>query len=225
MTNLNNADTFAAIRRDIKAVAKDEAKGRDAMPRAAKRLVKGARDGGLFPKEQDGVDHAKVLAQDYMESDGSIGALDYKKGTVDKLISQFRSFIKMGCITTIDAVDVIARAESIHQTMDSKDRKPAYIAFTAVCAAQLRNPDSALTDAELVELVGKADGKERTQADFLKSAAKAFEKALQAPDANPELAARIQGLIDDTGSILHFIEAQAKRAELLAQLAELNKVA
>jgi uncharacterized protein (DUF4213/DUF364 family) len=125
-------------------------------------------------------------------------------------------------MTTIDPVSVINSAASEHAEMRAQGLKPqsAYAAFVSVARAQIKSPNSELTEAELRDVMSKAS-KEKTADSCLRSAAKAIEEAMgiglndderqYANDALQKVAAALSTLI-----------SRNEREEKLAKIAELQ---
>lgn len=220
--NTANDTRFNDVVKTISALARDEANGVDAKPKVAQYLVRAAADGvfDLAP-DADGKFVWHDLYGRYVEAFGKKVLFDNTKDGLKKGASEFKQLITFGAVRRDGAVDVLNRAASIHASIDKKDRKSAFPAFVDVARAQIKSPDADLTDGELETIVRKAEGKDKVQADFLKSAAKALEKAQEASDADPAIAEEIAALTDKLGALIAFLGNREAEAAERAKLAEL----
>lgn len=90
---------------------------------------------------------------------------------------------------------------------------------------QIESPDAPLTDNELADACRKEQPDAKNQAAYIKAAAKALEKVLSAPDADPALAEKIALLADGASAIMQMIDRAAERRELIVKLAMLDRAA
>ena len=222
-----NDTRLADLMNDVRQLGRDTAEGRDAKPRLALRIVKAAADNvlDLTPDPDTKLDAAYDIYDAYLKADSKKAVFDHTKGGVKKGASEVRQLILMGLMTTVDAVEVLNRTVTIHGNTEVKDRQSAFPAFMAVCRAQLDSSDTALSDDEIQALCLKPNSEPKGQAAYLKAAAKAFEKALAADDADPAIADNVQALIDGAGSLIAFLGKKADRAKLMAELAKLDAAA
>lgn len=228
-----NDTRFADLMKDVRKLGADTAEGRDAKPRLALRIVRAAADGVIdLTVEKDAAgkplpDAAYNIYDEYLKADSKKAVYEHSKGGVKKGASELRQLIRFGSMTTVDAVDVLNRAVTIHGNLDVKERQSAFPAFLAVAREQLADgqSDTALTDGQIEQAMRKDAAEPKGQADFLKSASKALEKALDAEDGDAALADRIKSALAEVGACLAYIDSKAKRAALLAELAKLDAAA
>lgn len=229
-----NDTRFADLLKDVRKLGGDTAEGRDAKARLAIRVVRAASDGVItLDVETDAAtgkplpDAAYQIYDEYLKADSKKAVYEHSKGGIKKEASLLRTLIRFGSLTTVDAVDVLNRAVTIHGNLDVKERLSAYPAFVEVAKAQLADgqTDDALTDGQLEQACRKAEGEPKGQAAFIKAAAKALEKAQSAEDADPALTDRLQAALAEVGACLAYLDSKGKRAALMAQLAALDAAA
>lgn len=231
---LTNDHRLADLMRDVAAYGGKQGEGRRGKELLAMRVIRAAADCVItleVTKGPDGKnlpDDAHKVYAAYLAADSKKNAMDHTKDGIKKNASELRQIIGMGLMTTLGdggPVDVFNRMVSIHQGLAVEERISAFPAFVAVARQQLASPDSPLTDNELAACCRKGETDAKTQAAYIKAAAKALEKALSAPDADPALAERIGLLADGAAAIMGMIDRAAARRELMAQLAVLDRAA
>lgn len=168
MTDLNTvapgAETPAEQKNDkrkadlLKSVSKlgEEASlGRDSLPKLAHAVVKAAADGiiDLDTKDAKGNDAAHEIYEKYASSESKKALHEHTGGGKKANVSKVRQLIAMGCMTTIDAVEVMQSAFEARENMinDSQKVKSAYPFYIDVAREQQKS-DTALTQKQLEEI-------------------------------------------------------------------------
>ena len=223
-----NDTRFADLLKVAAQLGKTEGKAGACRPMLAKHTVKAARDGYVStesPKDANGKplpDDAQRLYEGYHNARNNNAVYDKQRKDLKVRASETRTLIRLGCMTTLDAVQLIARAEELWLDLDSSVRKSAWQAFVDVAKAQLADDSGMISDDQIMQAICKSEGKVATQADILKAAAKNLDRALQAPDADEKLHNRIADLMVEIDGLLAFLGNKATRAADLAKLAELQ---
>ena len=224
----NNDYRFDDLLQDVRELGIESATGRDVKPRLALRIAKGAADGVItldVTKGPDGKplpDHAYILYDAHLLADSKKSRFDHTKDGIKKGASELRTFIKLGvgegCYS---AINLLSRAETIHQELDPKLRRSAFPAFLEVARRQLADgaTDAELSDDELRDACLKPDVEPKTQAAYIKAAQKALESSLLADDAKQNLAEQIAIVVRATAHILEYVEGKAKEKKQAAALA------
>jgi len=216
--NLSNSAALEDGRKnylaDVRELGRESALGKDSLPRLAMRTVEAAALGYI------GEDDAKQIYEDYLtaESKKLIHTDNGKAANASKL----KSFIKMGLLP-VDAVDVIQRAADLHKEMrkDGLKPQPAYAAYVSVARAQLAAPHTDLSDDEIREAMGAAQ-KDKTAKDYMRSAAKAIEKALEIDGMTVSERELAESALARTSEVLGLLIAREDREAKLAQIAMLQ---
>lgn len=216
--NLSNSAALEDGRKnylaDVRELGRESALGKDSLPRLAMRTVEAAALGYI------GEDDAKQIYEDYLtaESKKLIHTDNGKAANASKL----KSFIKMGLLP-VDAVDVIQRAADLHKEMrkDGLKPQPAYAAYVSVARAQLAAPHNDLSDDEIREAMGAAQ-KDKTAKDYMRTAAKALEKALAVDGMTVSERELAESALARTSEVLGLLIAREDREAKLAQIAMLQ---
>lgn len=216
--NLSNSAALEDGRKnylaDVRELGRESALGKDSLPRLAMRTVEAAALGYI------GEDDAKQIYDDYLtaESKKLIHTDNGKAANASKL----KSFIKMGLLP-VDAVDVIQRAADLHKEMrkDGLKPQPAYAAYVSVARAQIAAPHNELSDDEIREAMGAAQ-KDKTAKDYMRTAAKALEKALAVDGMTVSERELAESALARTSEVLGLIIAREDREAKLAQIAMLQ---
>lgn len=216
--NLSNSAALEDGRKnylaDVRELGRESALGKDSLPRLAMRTVEAAALGYI------GEDDAKQIYEDYLtaESKKLIHTDNGKAANASKL----KSFIKMGLLP-VDAVDVIQRAADLHKEMrkDGLKPQPAYAAYVSVARAQIAAPHNELSDDEIREAMGAAQ-KDKTAKDYMRTAAKAIEKALEIDGMTVSERELAESALARTSEVLGLLIAREDREAKLAQIAMLQ---
>lgn len=217
--NLSNSAALEDGRKnylaDVRELGRESALGKDSLPRLAMRTVEAAALGYI------GEDMAKDIYDDYLiaESKKLIHTDNGKAANASKL----KAFIKMGLLPTVDSIDVIQRAAGIHKKMRAEGPKPqpAYAAYISVARAQLAAPHNDLSDDEIRDAMGAAQ-KDKTAKDYMRTAAKAIEKALEIDGMTVSERELAESALARTSEVLGLLIAREDREVKLAQIAMLQ---
>lgn len=223
--HLKNDKRFADAMKAIRKFGEESALGKDSLPKLAQYVVKLAADGVIDAetKNAKGDDAAKVIYEAYVKAESS-KALHEHKG-VPQQESKLRQLIKVGSLTTIDAVELMQDAFEAREAMIADDNKvkPAYVFYVEVARAQLENPKDRLERRALERMVCKDEPKEKTIEGEVKRAMKILEDLIsgegKAPQDTDELTdAAFQALRDR----LYKFENARQLAKLHEQAAKLG---
>lgn len=228
MTISNAADTFEAVRADIRKLGEAQGTGDNAVANAFLRCVRGAARGALDTIKRDaagnevskgGKDHAEALyADDYVVKYAKADA--HKASTVIKGASYFRQGISVGVHCSrhgFDAVTVFNTATVELQVLKKngvKTKKPLE-AFVSVAREQLKSSVE-LTRDEIRDAM-QVEPVERDAAAYLRTAVKALEKACGLDDNDGT-----RNALEATQRALAFVMERDARAADMAKLAELQ---
>lgn len=96
--------------------------------------------------------------------------------------------------------------------------KSAYAGYVDVCRAQLASPTCELTEQGIRDVLA-TEVKDKGGKDFLKTAVKALEKALEAGDLNDAEKQSTERALGDASNALNMLTARHERAEKMAAIA------
>jgi len=220
-TNTNGLDDLRreALSR-VREFGRAAASGEDARPACILQLIEDCQNGVLSP------DDNKEIYDQYLAaySKRAVFTENGKAGNASK----WKAPMSMGAMVGVDGVAVAQRAVTLRGNMASEGLKPKamFDGLVSVSRAQLANPSAELSDDEIRDALSK-DVKEKSAKDFLKSAAKALEKALEINDGmGDDAIADTQTALDKVSNALALIERReantAKFEQLRALQAELG---
>ena len=141
----------------------DASMGKDSLPKLAHAVVKAAADGVIdletkyIGKDKKECDVAQHLYEKYAAGESKKAIHEHSAGGFKGNVSKLRQLVQMGCMTTVDGVEVMQRAFQAREGMLREDGvkvKPAYPYYVEVAREQLKSKKP-LTDAELEALVQK----------------------------------------------------------------------
>lgn len=222
MTLAHNTSNSAALEQDRKAffadvrdLGRDSALGKDALPRLALRVVQAVATGIVSPDDMKSAYDEYVTAESkkLMHTDGG------KAANVSKL----KQLATAAAMTTVDFPDVLDRACEQHAAMRKEGLKPksAYAAYVDVARAQIASPTADLTDDEIRTAMA-TEPKDKDAKSFLKSAAKALEKALEVGGMSDDERELADVALARTSEALAKLTAREERADKMAELAKLQ---
>ena len=224
--NLQNDTRLKDLDKRLEDYATDKANGELALPRCGMELVRAASDGVLTLEvdKTTSEDHAYGRYRVYMKRFGKkLGESgEHEASTIKKGAGQFRAFIKLGLMTTVDGIGIMDQAQAIHASLDKKGRKALWDGMYKVALEQVKQPDAELSTEQIAAYLSKDAAEPRTQAAQIRAMVKAAEKATKADDADVKINDRLKEIESELASLLGMIEAtEAAKAEL-AKLAELQ---
>jgi hypothetical protein len=170
---LSNDKRFSDLMKQVTKFGEEASLGKDSLPKLAHAVVRAAADGviDVDTKDDKGVDAAAKLYDNYVKGESKKAIHEHSSGGKKANVSKLRQLIAMGCMTTVDAVDVMQRAFQARENMisDSAKVKAAYPFYVDVAREQLK-ADKPLSDNELNDIALKDAPKEKTLEGELKRA-------------------------------------------------------
>ena len=220
MPDANTTNGLEDLRREalarVREFGRAAASGEDARPACVLQLIEDCQNGILSP------DDNKEIYDQYLAA-YSKRAVFTEAGKAGNA-SKWKACMSMGALVGVDGVAVAQRAVTLRGNMVSEGLKPKamFDGLVSVSRAQLASPNSELSDDEIRDALSK-DVKEKTAKDFLKSAAKALEKALEINDSMSEDAlADTETALAKVSNALALIERREANASKLEQLRSLQ---
>lgn len=189
MTNTSNTgltlDKFVA---EMKKFGEAYGKGQNSRPAMGMRAVEAAQK---LTEVNDNT--AEQLYVHFQTAAAKARGLEYKTDGSHKVqVSKFRQFVKCGALPGIDAVDVFDRASDIIREMSSVEDSPlkgsAYDNLVNVARAQLKQPESALSDEELRAIFTP----EQKEKDFFAKMAEVAKRLEKLHEEAPSVGAKAE---------------------------------
>lgn len=154
---LDKEEMLKDFNRDITAYGRDSGKGASALPRLGLRVVRAAADGLIStekPKDGSKSDAVRIYEK-YAEQDSKHA--EHTKGGMKANAAKLNALIGLGCMTTVDGVEIASRAVALREKMEAEDMKPKplFAGLVDVARKQMDN-DTPLTDEAISEAFGKA---------------------------------------------------------------------
>jgi hypothetical protein len=182
-TNLEHSTTndtrLAEFMASVREMGRDEASGKDALPKLAVAFVRAVADGVLeMNKDSDGNDGAARVYYDYVKSKTKRQIHDRSDAGLKANISKLRQIGVFAGNPKWDAVEVFNKTFTIRADHEKDDIavKPAYAAFVDVAREQLKQDDQ-LTDAQIgATVMATSKTKEVTLEGQLQKAYKILEE-------------------------------------------------
>ena len=223
--HLKNDKRFSDAMKAIRKFGEESALGKDSLPKLAQYVVRLAADGVIDTetKNAKGDDAATMIYEAYVKAESS-KAIHEHTGTKAN-VSKLRQLIKLGNLTTVDAVELMQDALEARDAMMADDNKvkPAYPFYIEVARAQLEAPQKRLERKVLERMVCKEEQKEKTIEGELKRAMTILENLVtgegKAPKDTDELTDAAFNAVRDR---LHKIEQARQLAKLHEQAAKLG---
>jgi hypothetical protein len=178
--NTDNGGGIKSLYKDVAALGKQSALGQDALPRLALRVAKASSEGVITTdKDADGKDDYHRIYNHYIENEAKPAAFHSPNGKKAN-VSKLRKVGEAASLPSVDFYDACVRAVSIHKEMrDAQQKpKPLYAGIVDMARYQIDNADSALTDDDVRNQLGKADPKEKTLEGELTKVAERLEKLI-----------------------------------------------
>ncbi|WP_454627737.1 hypothetical protein [Bradyrhizobium cenepequi] len=217
--NPTNDTRLSDFMTQVRDLGRDEAMGKDALPKLAVAFVRAVVDGVVdMAKDADGNDGAARVYIDYVKAKTKKQVHDRTDAGLKANISKLRQIGTFAGNPKWDAVDVFNRAFTIRADHEKDDIsvKPAYAAFVDVAREQLKQ-DQALTDAEIGAVVmTTSKTKEVTLEGQLQKAHKILEEIITGENKH--------GIKDQSTEILQAAEQISVRLAALMQQAQQREV-
>jgi len=218
----NSEAPLKALKAEMRRYGQAEALGSASRPTAGLRLVSAAFD-GLIGEGDAEMTYAEY--QSGMVSVGKKNSLVSNAASEKVQVSKFRQFIKVGMLPGVDARDVMDRATKVIEALRAADVKiyPPFDALLNVAREQMKQPDDALTDAQIEALASKPEAKSKELLDKLIAAYKSTYKVNEEAKL-PGTAAAVQSLADAIvecgGDVPPMTKEEKERAEFMAKAAK-----
>lgn len=169
----NNAKRLKDLLSQVGKLGEEASLGKDSLPKLAHAVVKAAADGiiDLETKDAKGNDQAHAIYEKYVAGESKKAIHEHSAGGKKANVSKLRQLISMGCMTTVDGVEVMQRAFQARENMiaDSAKVKPAYPFYVDVAREQLK-VNKPLSDNELNDIAMKDAPNAKTLEGELKRA-------------------------------------------------------
>lgn len=174
--HLKNDKRYADLMKQVSKFGEESSLGKDSLPKLAMAVIRAAADGviDVETKDSKGKDAAGLIYERYVRSESNKAIHDHT-GTKAN-VSKLRQLIAMGCMTTIDAVEVIQTAFDVRSALVDSDVKvkSAYPYYVDVARAQTK-VSAPLTKDELGDIARKEEAKDKDVEGELKRAYKILE--------------------------------------------------
>ena len=175
---LSNDKRKSDLFKQVSKLGEEASLGKDSLPKLAHAVVKAAADGiiDLDTKDSKGLDSATIIYERYASAESKKAIHEMTSGGKKANISKVRQLIAMGCMTTIDAVEVMQRAFEARKNMINDDNKvkSAYPFYVDVAREQLKS-DKPLDDRTLEGIAMKGEPAPKELEAELKSILKKLE--------------------------------------------------
>src|SRR6478736_621846 len=176
--HLKNDNRFSDLMKKVVKFGEEASLGRDSLPKLAHAVVQAAADGvlDLETKDKNGDDCAAQIYAKYAAAESKKAIHEHSAGGKKANISKLRQLISMGCMTGVDAVQVMQDAFQAREDMLADDNKvkSAYAFYVDVARQQL-NEKTALSKRALERLALKDEPKAKELEAELKRALKIIE--------------------------------------------------
>jgi len=213
-TPQTNAITFADLTTIAQLLGSDTGKGRDTQIKMLMKLVEGAYHNAIdTDKSKHGadVDDAQKLAETYVKAQGAATVFDAKAPNQRKLISCFRTCIKLGMwpkggmgepLATMN--NLISMRQALRKNpADAKKLDDAANTLLKYARAQLRS-DQLLDDAQLREFCFRKGVELRTAEEIIEAARKSLRQLYEGKASHNTAS-------DNSKHIANAIESLTKR--------------
>jgi len=177
--HLANDKRHAELMKQVRTFGADSGAGRDSLPKLAHAVVKAAADGviDLETKNKAGDDAATILYKAYAEADSKKSIHEHKDAGIKANVSKLRQLIKLGAMTTIDAVQLMQEAHEIREGLkhdEGTKLKPAYHFYVDLARNQV-DKDKKLSKSSIEDLAIKGEASPKELIDRLKQIDKLLE--------------------------------------------------
>ena len=209
-----NDKRFSDLMKQVSKLGEEASLGRDSLPKLAHAVVKAAADGviNLDDKDDKGNDAAARLYAKYAASESKKAIHEHSAGGKKANISKLRQLIAMGCMTTIDPVQVMQDAFEAREGVLREDGvkvKSAYPFYVDVARAQVKT-DTPLTKAHLEELAAKDEPNAQSLESELKRVLKVLEGLVTGENRD-----KIKDDDELTEAAYHAVKERLEKIELI----------
>jgi hypothetical protein len=212
MTQTNGV-SYAELTDTAKQLGAQAGQGKDTQVKMLMKLVEGGYHNGVDMnpnKYGPGMDDATKLAEVYVQAQGSASVFDAKAANQRKLISCFRTSIRLGQWPKGGQGEPLATMNRLMTMRQNKRKNPAVAkqlddaanTLMKYARAQIRR-DTLIEDAELEEMCLRKSGELKTPMEILEATRKNLLRLKHgkaangtAQDQSPEVLAAIQSLTD-----------------------------
>lgn len=213
--SMSNDKRMSDLMKQVGKLGEEASLGKDSLPKLAHAVVRAAADGviDLDTKDAKGNDAAHSIYEKYAVAESKKAIHEHSTGGKKANVSKLRQLISMGCMTTVDAVEVMQNAFQAREDMiaDSAKVKPAYPFYVEVAREQLKT-DKPLDKKALEDLALKDAPAAKTLEGELKRALTILEGLVTGENRDK--------LRDDDALTNAAFEAVRERLENLATLAK-----
>lgn len=176
---LTNDQRLKDLKKQVTRLGEEASLGKDSLPKLAHAVVRAANDGliDVNTKDDKGNDAATSLYIAYAAGESKKAIHEHSAGGKKANISKLRQLIAMGCMTTIDPVEVMQDAFEAREGMTREDGvkvKAAYAFYVDVAREQLKS-DSKLDKKALEGLATKEPPAPKELEKVLEGMKKALE--------------------------------------------------
>lgn len=221
--NQKNDKRKSALIKQVIKLGEEASLGRDSLPKLAHAVVKAAADGVI-----DGKD-AESIYDRYAAAESKKAIHEHSAGGKKANVSKLKQLIEMGCMTTVDGVEVMQAAYDARENVIGTEGKvkSAYPFYVDVARSQLK-ADRVLSAEELEELAIKAGPADKTLEAEIKTLVNRLEAlvtgenkhGLKDEDEATEAAFHLmKERLDKFATLRAHNELRAKAAELGLSLA------
>lgn len=173
-----NDKRISDLFKQVSKLGEEASLGKDSLPKLAHAVVRAAADGviDMDTKDAKGNDAAHTIYTKYASAESKKAIHEHSSGGFKGNVSKLRQLISLGCMTTVDAVEVMTQAFKAREDMisDSVKVKSAYPFYVDVAREQLKT-DKPLTARELEAIAMKDEPNAKTLEGELKRALKILE--------------------------------------------------
>lgn len=222
-----NDKRLSDLLKQVGKLGEEASLGKDSLPKLAHAVVQAAADGVIDAETKDakGNDAAHQIYTKYAASESKKAIHEHSSGGFKGNVSKLRQLIAMGCMKTVDAVEVMQNAFTSRENMikDSLKVKSAYPFYVDVAREQLKS-DKPLTQRELEAIALKDEPNAKTLEGELKRALKILEGLVTGEnrDKIKDSDALTEAAFQSIRERLDNMATEAKRVALMQKAAELG---
>jgi hypothetical protein len=222
-----NALTLEQFEKEVSAFGSAFGQGQNSRPSMAIRAVEAAQKvTSITP------DLAETLWTKFQQAAAKKKGLEYKQeGSFKVQVSKFRQFLAMGCLPSIDSLDVIYRGadmiKSLANQSDSPLKGSAYDHLVNIARAQITSPEKALTDNQIKDILVPEDPEAKSDLDKLIDTYKKVCKALNLKfgKVQGDVAVAIQDAVENLQIAIHKAGGKVPSVEPIGPVEEEDKKA
>ena len=189
--------TLEQFEKEIVAFGAAYGAGQNSRPSMAVRAVEAAAKVTTITP-----DSAEVLWTKFQQAAAKKRGLEYKQeGSFKVQVSKFRQFLALGALPSIDPVDVIERTVYVIRELanqaDSPLKGSAYDHMVNIARAQLKTPETALTNDQIKAELLPEEVEEKTPLDKLLDTYKKVTKLHDVFGKSPDVLIAIEDAIEN----------------------------